>query len=408
VFKNTFTYKGRLREVKRWCVKLQHEGTRRTFSLVAGTRAAAALEARTLYRILVEKGWNTELIPGRSRAHKFGHARAAQPSWRKTDPRHWQQRLLLRKHVSPVARTQGSEFSARFECAEASAYFPLGTLDQAAAARRALEIYQTILQEGWNAAQRQFARELTVAIHWANNPLAWTYATFHTCPNGESERSPTPALALRPASRWPVVLIEADPGIGHALAECLNQHPDFYCRAAFASLEQAPGALPRRSPHLVLLNHHLVVTESFRRLQSLAPDWPVVSYSVHEDSEQLFMATPGGATGYLLKRTSPDKILEPLVGAPAPPSLDQIALWVRRYFQNLVTSLPARDTAPELATLTEREQQVLSFLSKGYVDKEIADALRLSVWTVHGHVKNIFEKLSVHSRTEAVVKFLQK
>jgi DNA-binding NarL/FixJ family response regulator len=159
---------------------------------------------------------------------------------------------------------------------------------------------------------------------------------------------------------------------------------------------------------LVLVNQHLAMTDSFHRLQHVAPDWSVLSYSVHEDSEQLFMATPGGATGYLLKRTSPDKILEPLIGSPSPPSLDQIALGVRRYFEHLVASLPARDTVPELATLTEREQQVLSFLSKGYVDKEIADALRISVWTVHGHVKNIFEKLGVHSRTEAVVKYLQK
>jgi len=61
-----------------------------------------------------------------------------------------------------------------------------------------------------------------------------------------------------------------------------------------------------------------------------------------------------------------------------------------------------------MAKLTHREHEVLALLSKGYVDKEIADSLRISIWTVHGHVKNIFEKLGVHTRTEAVIKFLQK
>jgi DNA-binding NarL/FixJ family response regulator len=403
LFKNTFTYKGRQRQVRQWCVKIQHEGTRRTFSLTGATRDAAAHQAQALYQTIVNQGWGTDLLAAAGR-----HA-GAQPSWPKTDRRHWQQRLLLRKHASSTQQVQGGEFSARFEHAGASAYFPLGTLDPLAAARRALEIHQTILGEGWEAAHGRFSRELTVAIHWANNPLAWTYATLHTRPHTVDPSSPVGVS--RPSPRWPVALVEADLGIRRALAECLEQHANFCCHSAFLSLEEALSALPRRAPYLVLINHHLVnptATESLRRLQSLGPEWPTIPYSVHEDSEQLFMATPGGATGYLLKRTPPDHLLEPLTGLPAPPSLDQIALWVRRYFQQLLASLPACHNASELATLTEREQQVLSLLSKGYVDKEIADALRISVWTVHGHVKNIFEKLHVHSRTEAVVKYLQK
>jgi DNA-binding CsgD family transcriptional regulator len=70
--------------------------------------------------------------------------------------------------------------------------------------------------------------------------------------------------------------------------------------------------------------------------------------------------------------------------------------------------LPAGPSALELARLTPREHEILALLSKGALAKEIADALGISIWTVHGHIKSIFEKLGVHSRTEAVVKFLQK
>jgi DNA-binding NarL/FixJ family response regulator len=135
-----------------------------------------------------------------------------------------------------------------------------------------------------------------------------------------------------------------------------------------------------------------------------------VLYSVYEDSEQLFKATPGGASGYLLKRTAPGQLLAPLSLIPQASAMrsEQIARSVRRYFQNLIESWPAEASSPDLARLTHREQQVLNLMAKGHVDKEIADALGISVWTVHGHVKNIFEKFGVHSRTEAVVKYLHK
>jgi DNA-binding NarL/FixJ family response regulator len=85
-----------------------------------------------------------------------------------------------------------------------------------------------------------------------------------------------------------------------------------------------------------------------------------------------------------------------------------LAEQIKRYFQGLfelpVTGEPLRD----LADLTNREHEILICLSKGFTDKEIADALSISVWTVHGHVKRVFEKLGVHSRTEAVIKYLQK
>jgi DNA-binding NarL/FixJ family response regulator len=145
--------------------------------------------------------------------------------------------------------------------------------------------------------------------------------------------------------------------------------------------------------------------EEFQRLK---PGLACLLYSVFEDSDHLFKATPGGAVGYLLKRTAPSQIFEPIAHATRPLTHEQIASHVREYFQRLSASLPAGPPSRELATLTPREHEILALLSKGRLAKEIADALGISVWTVHGHVKSIFEKLNVHTRTEAVVKFLQK
>src|SRR5205823_12247151 len=114
--------------------------------------------------------------------------------------------------------------------------------------------------------------------------------------------------------------------------------------------------------------------------------------------------------GYLLKRTSPDRLFEPIVGALKDGDLspDRIALQVRRYFQSLAESLSTLESEREMSRLTQREHDILNLLSKGFLDKEIADALGISLWTVHGHLKNIYEKLGVHTRTEAAVRYLHK
>ncbi len=141
-----------------------------------------------------------------------------------------------------------------------------------------------------------------------------------------------------------------------------------------------------------------------------APAVPGLLYSVYEDSEELFRATPGGAGIYLLRRTPPNGFLEPGAELLARGNLSgaELAAGVWQYFINLVASLPIGGPARQLAHLTQREGEVLALLSKGRMDKEIAARLDISIYTVHEHVRNIFEKLRVHNRTEAVVKFLQK
>jgi len=175
----------------------------------------------------------------------------------------------------------------------------------------------------------------------------------------------------------------------------------------------ALAEMRRATPQLVLVNHHLPDMEGPRfveRLRSAMPDCPCLLFSVYEDSGELFKSTPGGSAGYLLKRTAPDQLLAPLGGAPLeePLSARKISRRVWTYFQEAFASLRSGEMTAEMEKLTPRECQVLDCLSRGHVDKEIAASLGISAWTVHGHVKNIFEKLGVHSRTEAVVKYLQR
>ena len=133
-------------------------------------------------------------------------------------------------------------------------------------------------------------------------------------------------------------------------------------------------------------------------------------YSVYEDSEELFRTTPGGAGTYLLRRTPPTQFLEPIAGwlKHGRQLGEEMAPAVWQYFKDSVASMPIGGAARQLAHLTQREHEVLGLLSKGHPDKDIADQLGISIYTVHEHVRNIFDKLGAHNRTEAAVKFLQK
>ena len=412
VFKNFYTYRGRRILVKRWSVKIQHWRIRRTFSLVAKNRAAAALEAQAIHQTIVTQGWDAFAPPGRRRSGPLrpdsGVEREPLP---KTDIRYWKRRLLLRQHPSPTNPALSAGLSTRIEHAGINHCFPLGTRDEEAAAAKAHEIYLAVVREGWEAVDQRFTRELTVGIHWAEKPLAWTYATIHTLVEG-----PPPKVehaSTNTGQHVQVAILEPDAGVRRALVRCVNSQAGFACTATYPTARDALSDLPRSAANLALVNGSspdVAAAEFSDKLQRLTRGLPIVFFTTHEDSDQLFKATPGGASGYLLKRTSPERLLEPIVGVLKDGDLssDRIALQVRRYFRNLVESLSTLEAARDMARLTPRERDILNLLSKGCLDKEIADSLRISLWTVHGHLKNIYDKLGVHTRTEAAVRYLQK
>lgn len=178
------------------------------------------------------------------------------------------------------------------------------------------------------------------------------------------------------------------------------------CLAACATGEEALQKLPALKPQVVLMDLNLPQmpgTECIRRLKELSPATQVIVLTVYEDSEHIFLALKAGASGYLLKRSEPDDVLQAIRNARegGAPMSSQVA---HRVVQSFHEPVP---TGFDTAVLTEREKEILLFLSKGFANKELAEQLQISVPTVRTHLRHIYEKLHVRSRSEAIVKYLK-
>jgi len=412
LFKNTYTHHRRRYRVRNWCVKIQHLGRRKTLSLRSSDAARAAAEACAVYRSIITEGWDKATAGGKLSLLNNNRPRAV-PLYdfpERWDSSYWKERLIHRHyHSLPQAESSRGLF-VRIQHEETSHYFSLGTAERDAAAQRAARIYRMIVERGWEFACQRFPRELTLAFHWQDNPLAWTYAALVT--RTPLEHHPVPAVTP-PTGRLQVLIAEPDDGLRLALADCINGMEGLYCSSTVGSVDEAIQQASRQPLHLLLAGQHLVDWPGriwLEKLREVAPRVLGLIYSVHEDSQELFRATPGGAGAYLLRRTPSARFLDPLEGVLGQPELSQqdIAESIWQYFKNTVVSAANGSFADELTSLTQREREVLALLSRGHAHKFIAARLRLSAYTVHGHVRNIFEKLRVHNRVEAVVKYFQK
>ncbi len=327
----------------------------------------------------------------------------------KTDARYWRQRLLLRLYHFPASGESSQDLAAFVDHAGAGYFFPLGAADGEIAAAKACQIYETAVKQGWALTCRQFSRELIVSFEWCMNPVLWTYTTIHTLIEEQSVPETDWSSANR--NRQRVLVVELDAGIRRALCLCVNQQAGFVsvpCESAGAFT----NALAMRNPRMVLLNRNLAGRIGFKSAGGVAPiqpGVPALTYSVHADGDQMFVSTPGGAEGYLVKRVKSDRLLEPILKVASRTELmtEDFLLRVKYYFQELLQLHSGHENLV-LAKLTHREREVMELLSKGCVDKEIAQAMGISLWTVHGHIKNIFERLQVRTRTEAVIRYLEK
>jgi len=200
-----------------------------------------------------------------------------------------------------------------------------------------------------------------------------------------------------------LIVVEDDSQIRELLRVLLDGSPGFWCRAAYPNGEELIAALPGIRNVLILmdidLGHGINGIETLRRLRSKRPDLPVVMLTVHEDSESVFEALCAGAVGYLVKGIAPVNLLTALReaadgGAPMSP---HIARRVVKTFH----------VGPE-NPLSPREREVLQLLCEGDSYRRIAEQLYISGHTVRSHIKNIYEKLHVHSRAEAVVKAIRE
>ena len=204
-----------------------------------------------------------------------------------------------------------------------------------------------------------------------------------------------------------VSIVEDDEDIRSNLVHLITHADGFRMVSEHASGEDALAQIPHAIPDVVIMDIHLPGMsgiECVRRLKAELPKVQILMLTVYEDSDQIFQSLRAGASGYLLKRTPGAKILESLreVHEGGSPMNSHSARKVVQFFNQI--SQPA----PHLETLSEREKEVLGLLSRGQLYKQIADNLGITLDTVRKHLQSIYQKLHVHSRTEAVVKYLQQ
>ncbi len=287
-------------------------------------------------------------------------------------------------------------------------YFPLGSNERSHAARRASEIYRTVVARGWTSTFLNHSREITFAIFWRRHPIVCTYTTLYTDPRA---RPPSPRPA-RPDSRR-VVLIEDDPKILATLEEWVSTCPDIRLGGAFRNARSALRSRALTNADVCLFTQHpqdMSEQDLIHRLASLPRPVPAFAFGIFEVSDDIFASLSGVQEGYYLRRRPPLGMLDPIqtVTRRSTPSRHDMDSHINSYFLGILDRTNSEMTSPQPSILTSRELEVLDCVRKGYPDKQIAQALSIQPSTVHTHLKKMFEKLGVHTRTEAVMKHLQK
>jgi DNA-binding NarL/FixJ family response regulator len=210
--------------------------------------------------------------------------------------------------------------------------------------------------------------------------------------------------APQPESTISVSVVDDETGLRQSITTFINGSPGFRCVSAYRSAEAALRGLPDDRPDVVLMDIHMNGIECVQRLKALLPAIQIVMLTVYEDTDQIFKALAAGASGYLLKRFTPTKLLELIreVHAGGSPMSSSIARKVVASFQ---MAEPDSDKRPHLSP---REKAVLDYLAKGLTYKQIASELDISIDTVRTHLRRIYETLHVQSRTEAIAKYLRR
>jgi DNA-binding NarL/FixJ family response regulator len=205
-----------------------------------------------------------------------------------------------------------------------------------------------------------------------------------------------------------VAIVEDNEKLRETLGRVLERTEGFACVGRFATAEEALQAVPGLKPDVVLMDINLPGingVECVRRLKDQCPDTQFIMLTVYEDTDNIFNALAAGATGYLLKRSTKAELLQAIrdVMKGGSPMTTHIARKVVQSFQKP----PARPPEPDFE-LSPREREVLDLLAQGFLYKEIAEKLGVTYETVHTHIRRIYEKLQVRTRTEAVAKFLRR
>jgi len=200
-----------------------------------------------------------------------------------------------------------------------------------------------------------------------------------------------------------VAIVEDNKTTREVLETIINLSTDFRCVCTCATAEEALRLLPAHKPELVLMDIQLPKmsgVDCVAKLKEMLPNVHAIMVTVYEDPDRIFRALRAGASGYLLKRSAPEEVLNAMreVQQGGGAMSGEIARKVIAHFRE-----QAKATT-EVDQLTTREREVLDLVVHGMSNKEIADRLSVTMAAVRFHLKHIYQKLHVHSRTEAVLK----
>ncbi|HXR49296.1 MAG TPA: response regulator transcription factor [Candidatus Limnocylindrales bacterium] len=204
-----------------------------------------------------------------------------------------------------------------------------------------------------------------------------------------------------------VSIVDDEKELCQSIAAFVNGSSGFRCVSAYHSAEEALKHLPAERPDVVLMDINMSGmngVECVRRLKGLVPELKIMMLTVYEDTDQIFRALSAGASGYMLKRSTPARLLEAIkeLNEGGSPMSSSIA-------RKVVASFQKSDPISEgKACLSPRERMVLESMAKGLTYKQTADQLGISIDTIRTHVRRIYEKLHVQSSTEAVAKYLRQ
>ena len=201
-----------------------------------------------------------------------------------------------------------------------------------------------------------------------------------------------------------IAIVEDDRTTREGLEMIINLAPGFRCVCTCMTAEDALIMLPKHVPEVVLMDIQLPKMsgiECVTQLKALLPKVQVIMVTVYEDPDRIFCALRAGACGYLLKRSTPEQVLTAIrdVQTGGVPMSSEIARKVIAHFQEQETA------AADVEGLSAREREVLDLVVRGLSNKEIVGRLNITIEGVRWHLRNIYEKLHVHSRTEVLVKF---
>jgi DNA-binding NarL/FixJ family response regulator len=201
-----------------------------------------------------------------------------------------------------------------------------------------------------------------------------------------------------------IAIVEDNKVIRESLVEFVHADPDCNCVCTCATAEEALEVIPRHQPEIVLMDiqlPNLSGIECTAQLKRTIPALHIIMVTVYEDTERIFKALRAGACGYLLKRCTPEELLSAIreVRQGGAPMSRDIARKVIASFQEPLT------VAAEVEGLSPREREILELLAQGFPNKEIAHRVGVSDGTVRWHLRHVYDKLHVRSRTEAALKF---